>query len=307
MTMSASPTNSPSPAIVQFFAQGTGGNVARAPYDTTDDLYGTITAQGDNSPNEIAANAFDGTTSTKWLDFANADPSKRSTWIQYQYANGRRCVVSRYTVSAANDATAYPQRNPRTWRLLASNNTGDSWATLDVQSNQVFTANYQTLSYAIANTNAYNLYRFQIDSVSNAAAANSMQLSELQFIGNPVYTYAWTFGDGGISAAQNPQHTYVSNGTYMVTVSVSDGAGGVTRTMQVNVLPLVLSCSPGVGNSLILTWPNWAASFGLYSATNLLPAVTWVKVTNAVVDAGGLFRVSVPVGSDNRFFQLRPN
>ena len=64
-----------------------------------------------------------------------------------------------------------------------------------------------------------------MDSVANPAAANSVQLSELQFIGNPAYSYQWFFGDGASSTAQNPQHTYASNGTYTVTLIVSDGAG----------------------------------------------------------------------------------
>jgi PKD repeat protein len=36
-------------------------------------------------------------------------------------------------------------------------------------------------------------------------------------------SYAWTFGDGLTSAAANPAHTYVRDGTYSARVSVSDG------------------------------------------------------------------------------------
>jgi PKD repeat protein len=35
-------------------------------------------------------------------------------------------------------------------------------------------------------------------------------------------TYAWTFGDGGTSTAEDPQHTYASPGTRTVTVTVTD-------------------------------------------------------------------------------------
>jgi glucose/arabinose dehydrogenase len=36
-------------------------------------------------------------------------------------------------------------------------------------------------------------------------------------------TYAWTFGDGGSSAAANPAHTYAVDGVYTARLSVSDG------------------------------------------------------------------------------------
>lgn len=43
--------------------------------------------------------------------------------------------------------------------------------------------------------------------------------------GSPT-AWAWTFGDGGTSAAQNPLHTYTVPGSYTVTLTVSNSAGG---------------------------------------------------------------------------------
>jgi PKD repeat protein len=40
-----------------------------------------------------------------------------------------------------------------------------------------------------------------------------------------VVSYAWTFGDGGTSNAQNPSHTYNAPGTYNATVTVTDNLG----------------------------------------------------------------------------------
>ena len=39
-------------------------------------------------------------------------------------------------------------------------------------------------------------------------------------------TYAWDFGDGTTSSAQNPSHAYLTAGSYTARVTVSDGRGG---------------------------------------------------------------------------------
>src|SRR2546427_3259813 len=56
--------------------------------------------------------------------------------------------------------------------------------------------------------------------------------------GTPPYTYRWDFGDGGQSDAPNPTHIYAPNGTYRVSVTVTDAQGqSVTRTFEF-VVPL---------------------------------------------------------------------
>jgi uncharacterized membrane protein len=42
--------------------------------------------------------------------------------------------------------------------------------------------------------------------------------------GTEPYTWAWTFGDGGTAAVQNPTHTYTTAGVYNVTLTVTDAA-----------------------------------------------------------------------------------
>ena len=46
-----------------------------------------------------------------------------------------------------------------------------------------------------------------------------------------VGSWSWTFGDGGTSTLQNPSHTYVSNGTYTVSLTVTGTAGSDSATM----------------------------------------------------------------------------
>jgi hypothetical protein len=216
---------------------------APVPFDTTDDHLGAVTAAGENNGlngnYELAANAFDNSLA-KWLDFANGNPATRASWLQYQYPGALGSVVTNYTITSANDA---PERDPANWALLGSNDSGATWATLDTQSNQVFTDRYQTRSFSIAAPAAYNVYRLRIDSVADPSTAVAMQLSEVQLLGTQKYTYWWSFGDNAtaiseqIGAPDQQQHTYTNNGTYTVVLGVTYGAFSGTNTMLILIGP----------------------------------------------------------------------
>ncbi len=48
--------------------------------------------------------------------------------------------------------------------------------------------------------------------------------------------YHWNFGDGGTSALANPTHTYQANGTYTITLIVSNSCGSDTATNSISIL-----------------------------------------------------------------------
>ena len=51
-----------------------------------------------------------------------------------------------------------------------------------------------------------------------------------------IVSYAWTFGDGASSSAQNPSRTYSTPGTYTATLTVTDNRGGTgTASTQIVV------------------------------------------------------------------------
>lgn len=73
----------------------------------------------------------------------------------------------------------------------------------------------------------------------------------------PGTTYAWAFGDGATSTAQNPTHAYASSGTYIVTLTVTSGSNSVSSTQQVFVTP----CAP-----INSSQGNWY--FGAFAGLN---------------------------------------
>lgn len=58
----------------------------------------------------------------------------------------------------------------------------------------------------------------------------NIQFTDLS-TGSPT-SWSWTFGDGGSSDIQNPNHTYSSAGLYTVNLTVSNVAGSDTRTAE---------------------------------------------------------------------------
>jgi poly(3-hydroxybutyrate) depolymerase/uncharacterized protein YjdB len=144
------------------------------------DQPGIITAQGENSPDQLKGNAFDNDTNTKWLDLADANPTTRASWIQYQLT-GSSYVATQYTITSADD---FPDRDPKNWSLLGSND-GSDWTTLDTKTAEEFSARSLKKTYTFDNSGAYTYYRVQINSVNNPTTATGVQLAELEILGIP--------------------------------------------------------------------------------------------------------------------------
>lgn len=69
--------------------------------------------------------------------------------------------------------------------------------------------------------------------INGAAATFADQSTDAG--GGTVNAWAWDFGDGGTSTAQNPMHTFAGNGVYTVTETVFDGTNGESGTVSKSV------------------------------------------------------------------------
>jgi len=124
-----------------------------------------VRARGENPPNETADKVVDRDFNTKWLDF------NPTSWVAVRL--DEPVVVVHYALTSANDA---PSRDPRDWTLEGSDD-GETWTTLNTQTDQEFPARFHTNDYRFDNDTAYLWYRLDI---TRNWGSDIIQLAELQ-------------------------------------------------------------------------------------------------------------------------------
>jgi PKD repeat protein len=85
-----------------------------------------------------------------------------------------------------------------------------------------------------------------------------------------ISSWIWNFGDNSTNTVQNPSHTYLSSGTYQVTLTVTDNSGKSSSiTKNVVVVPLV-NISPIISN-ITGTQTNFKPLIGKFTETSSDP------------------------------------
>jgi hypothetical protein len=146
----------------------------------------TATCGGANA-NETPPHAFDGDLASKWFCASNMAPS-------VDIALTTPAAINSYSVTSGNDL---PDRDPKSWMLQGSNDSGEvdagadaaadggaeagSWVTLNTQTDQSFANRFQTLSYSFANTTSYARYRFVVTANNGSV---DFQVGEIMLFGN---------------------------------------------------------------------------------------------------------------------------
>ncbi|HEU4424365.1 MAG TPA: ThuA domain-containing protein, partial [Pilimelia sp.] len=110
----------------------------------------TVTASGENPPDETKDKLVDGDPSTKWLAFAPTG------WVAYELASP--ATVTSYALTSANDA---PGRDPKDWVLQGSAD-GQTWSDVDRRTGQTFPERFQTRRFTVATPGEFKHYRLNI-------------------------------------------------------------------------------------------------------------------------------------------------
>eukprot|EP01026_Neomeris_dumetosa_P028220 TRINITY_DN22868_c0_g1_i10.p1 TRINITY_DN22868_c0_g1~~TRINITY_DN22868_c0_g1_i10.p1 ORF type:complete len:599 (-),score=73.78 TRINITY_DN22868_c0_g1_i10:747-2543(-) len=142
---------------------------------------GAVRASGENAPNELAINLFDGRNESKWLDFGGGG-EKGTAWVEYRLrtAQQQRSIV-KYNVMSANDS---PERDPCDWILFAihTNDQGMEVETeIDQRSEVQFSSRHQLLSFQVAKQVPAQRWKFFVSKTRQPKIANSIQLARLEF------------------------------------------------------------------------------------------------------------------------------
>jgi hypothetical protein len=159
-----------------------------------------ITPTSYNSPpGEGATNAFDGNTSTKYLNF-----DKKNAGVTVKLSQGR--VVQKFTITTAND---FSGRDPTSYKLYGSNN-GTNWTLIKQDTLSLSESRYWTSpEIATGNTTAYVYYFILFPTTKSGDGCglncDSMQIGEV--------TYYYDLNDGVTSTDSGSGGTPSNPGT----------------------------------------------------------------------------------------------
>ncbi|WP_262246239.1 discoidin domain-containing protein [Parapedobacter soli] len=78
-------------------------------------------------------------------------------WAQLEFDEATK--IGAYTLTSANDAQG---RDPKSWRILASNN-GTDWVEVDIRTDEEFPQRFQTRRFEFNNEESYSFYRIHFD------------------------------------------------------------------------------------------------------------------------------------------------
>jgi len=130
-----------------------------------------ITSRGSIDANNPAIKAFDREEKggTSWID------RSPSSWIQCQYADGRKRLVTSYVVECPTK-----QRWPRTLELCGSNDDGQTWTRLDLRDDPDFTEAATRRTFTVAVPGKWNVYRLNLveGSEKEGVEVSTIELNE---------------------------------------------------------------------------------------------------------------------------------
>ena len=120
------------------------------------------------------------------------------------------------------------------------------------------------------------------------------------------------FADGiKLGQATNAPYSFVwtnpAAGRHSLAASARDNSGNYTLSAAVNITaaPPTISLTRA-GPDINLSWPTNSAGYALYRATNLIPPIAWLRVTNPPVLSNGQWTLRLtPLSTGVSFYRLQ--
>ena len=133
---------------------------------------------------------LDGDKDTKWCVTSLGSP----TYIEFETSEA--IVPTGYILTTGDDTGSYPDRNPKSWVILAKANSDDSWTEIAFVTNDDLMpqTDKTDCTYHISNNDSYQYFRFEISAIQSG---ETFQLAEFAFITNGTITYTATRGTAG--------------------------------------------------------------------------------------------------------------
>ncbi|CAN5740303.1 hypothetical protein BH11VER1_BH11VER1_08750 [soil metagenome] len=128
-----------------------------------------ITSSGGEISATTAIKVFDSDDKTAWSD------KSASSWLQCQYVDGRKYLVTSYMVVCSDQ-----KRLPRRLELSGSNDGGASWTSLDIQKAPEFSGQTGRCEFTIAKPAKWNIYRLNVTATNpqEGIAIATLELNE---------------------------------------------------------------------------------------------------------------------------------
>jgi PKD repeat protein len=216
-------------------------------------IVGAVPGGAPPVPAAIAAFAASPTSGTEDLEVqvTNTSANNPTSW-RWTFGDGTAAVF-------AKDPPPHLYQDPGTYEieLLASNSGGSSTATVSI------TVLAAPTTGPIANFSG---------SPRSGVTPPGINVA-FQDLSTGATTWAWTFGDGGTSSAQNPSHAYNTAGSWDVSLTVTDGLGNShteTKTDYIVVSDKPCTVPVLIGRRKNQAQGDWNDA-GFTTTVNLLP------------------------------------
>lgn len=271
--------------------------------NTTSFDYGCVAVEVDRDGSSPTTAAFASSNAADYIHsktykISPTNPNPSGTYnitIYYEEAE----------VLAWETATSNSRNNLEIIKVAGNNAIGDvnpsNFGTFTIDNPPATMTNYNSdLAFTASFTNGFSGFGLGVYATDapQIPVANFSNGSSTICEGNPISftdlssgvptSWAWDFGDGNTSAAQNPSHTYTNAATYTVTLTSTNSFGSDTETSTITIVaPTVSSQALSIcdGESVTVGTSTYAVSGTFTDVLTNIAGCDSTVTTNLTVNA----------------------